>query len=92
MVSKARNTILLKIVFDSADISTLKHFRAYSASDELGSAYAQTAVEKNLLSHAFVPLIGVLQCHNLLQFHNLFICCNLQYHIITYILRLYCSE
>jgi hypothetical protein len=41
MVPRACNPRYLKIVFDSAEILTFKHFRACSACDEIVSAYAQ---------------------------------------------------
>jgi hypothetical protein len=45
MVPRACNTRFLKIVFDLAENSTFKHFRACSACDEIGSQYAQHAMK-----------------------------------------------
>jgi hypothetical protein len=45
MVPRACNTRFLKIVFDSAEIFDIRHFRACSACDEIASAYAQPAMK-----------------------------------------------
>ncbi len=45
MVQRACNTRFVKIIFDSAEIFDLKHFRACSARDEIRSAYAQCAMK-----------------------------------------------
>jgi hypothetical protein len=75
MVSRACITRFLIIVFASAEMFVFfLHFRVCSAIDAIVSAYAQSAVKrKSKTSYAWLPSIGVWQCHNLLKFRTIYL-------------------